>query len=88
MEKIVTGNQKAYYVLDRRIWLNKDKTTYCEEGSEDARFLLGTPGTRVPEDFAKEIGLVTSEKKKAAPKSVNKSKGKGKDKSKDKGKGK
>lgn len=84
MEKIITGNQKAYYVLDRRVYLNADKTDVCEEGSKEARYLLGTAGTRVPEDFAKEIGLVTSEKKKSAPKSVNKSKSKGKDKGKGK----
>jgi hypothetical protein len=57
--------------LDRKLWLTADKSKVVEDGDPDAAFLLGTPGTVVPDDEAERLGLTgkpkAAEKQTAAP---------------------
>ena len=90
MKLVTTATKLSYYILDRRVYLNKDKTGCCEEGSPKAATLLGTEGTRIPEDYAKKIGLLklgskTNPEEEAKPEAP---KEKAKDKKQDKAKGK
>ena len=89
-EKITTGTDLSYYILDRRVYLNKAKDGCCEEGNPAAAFLLGNKGTRIPAEYAKQIGLLKlgSKPEDTAKPEAPKEKEKGKDKSKGKGKDK
>lgn len=56
----VVNTEKAhtpYIVLEEKVWLSKDRTRAVPDGDPDAGFLIGTPGKRVPLDFARSIGL-------------------------------
>lgn len=93
-EKITTGTDLSYYILDRRVYLNKEKTKCCEEGNPAAAFLLGTKGTRIPAKYAESIGLLKlgskpkPEPEDTAQPEAPKEKEKGKEQDKAKGKGK
>lgn len=54
--------------LDRRLWLNADRTKVVEDGDPEAAFLLGNEGTEIPDDEAKRLGV------KAKSASANKAK--------------
>jgi hypothetical protein len=44
-------------VLDKRYYLNADKTKVVEEGSVEAAYLLGPRGFLISEEDAKKLGL-------------------------------
>lgn len=65
-----------FYIADKDYFWNADKSELVEQGTE-AAFLYCRQGARIPEDMAKEYGLVKASKKsknKASKKSKNKSK--------------
>lgn len=46
------------FVLDRPLYLTEDKKTVVEEGDPRARFVLGVAGSEIPDEQAKELGLL------------------------------
>lgn len=44
--------------LDRKLWLNADKTKVVEDGDPEAAFLYGIRGHLVPENEAIKLGAV------------------------------
>jgi len=46
-----------YYISDRRLYLNKDKTEICGEGTPEAATLYATPGTRIPATAVEEFQI-------------------------------
>lgn len=47
--------------LEERTFLNADKTKVVPELSAEARHLLGPAGLRIPEEYARELGLLEDE---------------------------
>lgn len=44
--------------LDRKLWLNADKTAVVEDGDPDSAFLYGVEGTLVPRPEAARLGAL------------------------------
>lgn len=42
--------------VDRRLWLNADRSTVVEDGDPAAAFLWATPGDEVDDEHATQVG--------------------------------
>lgn len=48
-------------ILTVRTYLTSDRSLAVPEGDERAAFLLGIPGTQIPDSIAKKLGLLKDE---------------------------
>lgn len=55
---ITTEVKGEMYTLERRLFLNADKTKVVEQGDPEARFVLGGEGSQIPNEDAVKYGLL------------------------------
>ena len=78
MKKVTQGN-RVYYLSEKRLFLNRERTKLVGESSQEAHELYATPVTLIPEEAAEQFGLL-----KKKPKAPAKAKAKSKSPSEDK----
>lgn len=69
--------ESDYVLATERLYVNADRSKIVAEGSDEAAFLLATPGKRIPRADAERLGLLgdVESKARSAPPSTKQVKG-------------